>query len=283
MPITIIVGLLSVSIAIKSALYPFHNWVPSAYDRAYNLSNGISSGLVLKSYIILLIKIYYRVFGLETIVELKILNIFFLFGIMSMLLASLDAVRESNIKKMLSYSSIAQIGYIYVGMSMGTDEGFTAAIFTMISHCFMKPMLFASCEGLMSVSDNSKQIKDLRGAAYFNPVAGLAFGVGTFSMIGFPLFSGFYGKYLLAFAGAGNPSKMWFVLGALILSTLLNAIYFLHVLQLIYTKRTDTKASTCQVTKEYTGYMILFMVINLALGFASALITHLIVVGLDFL
>lgn len=283
MPITIIVGLLAVSIAIKSALYPFHNWVPTAYDRAYNLSNGLSSGLVLKSYIVLLMKIFYRVFGLETIVELKIFNILFFFGLLSMILASLEAVKEDNVKKMLSLSSIAQIGYIYVGISMGTMEGFAAATFTMISHCFMKPMLFASCEGLMSVSDNSKKIEFLRGSALHNPVAGIAFGVGTLSMIGFPLFSGFYGKYLLAVAAAGIPSKMWYVLAALAISTLLNAIYFLNVLQNIYTRRVEDTTVYQPISKHYIYSMTAFILVNIALGFMSSFMTRLIMSGLELL
>lgn len=283
MPITIIVGLMSVSIAIKSALFPFHNWVPNAYDRAFNLSNALSSGIVLKSYIVLLIKIFYRVFGLENIVKLEILNIFLLFGVMSMLFASLEAVREDNVKKMLSLSSIAQIGYIYVGISLGTTAGFLSAAYTIIGHSMMKSMLFLACEGLMEVSDNSKSAESLRGSAYVNPMAGLAFGVGTLSMIGFPLFSGFYGKFLLALASAASSARMWLILGALILSTLLNAIYFLRVVQSIYGRTEGVDLKPADIPKRYQWSMGLFILVNLAIGLTYGPVTKLITDGLALL
>ncbi len=290
MPITIIVGLMSVSIAIKSALYPFHNWVPNAYDRAYNLSNSLSSGIVLKSYIVLLIKIFYRVFGLENIASLEILNILFIFGILSMLLASVDAVRENNVKKMLSLSSISQVGYIYVGISLGTMEGFLAASYTIIGHSLMKSMLFLACEGLMSVSGNSKEAEGLRGSGFANPMAGLAFAVGTLSMIGFPLFTGFYGKYLLALASATDSFTMTLVLSALVLSTLLNALYFLGLLQNIFSQKPETtpeegeeEQEVVEISRQYQLSMGLFILVNLSLGLTYGMITKLLADGLTLL
>ena len=96
--ITIIGGLLAISIAIKSALFPFHNWVPNAYDRAFNFTNSLSSGIVLKSYIILLIKMIYRVFGMEVMKGLDVLNILFIFGSISLVFASYNALKEIDEK-----------------------------------------------------------------------------------------------------------------------------------------------------------------------------------------
>lgn len=283
MPITIVVGLIAVSIAIKSALFPFHNWVPNAYDRAFNLSNALSSGLVLKSYIFLLIKIFYRVIGIENVLRLNILNILFLFGVLSMVVASIHAVRENNVKKMLSYSSIAQIGYIYVGIGLGSTQGFVAACYIILAHSLVKSMLFISCEGMMSVSENSKNAEDLRGSGFHNPMAGLAFAVGTFSMIGFPLLTGYYGKYLLALAGANTGMGTTIVLTALIISTLLNAMYFLKILQIIYTKGDHFVERPCQISKSYNRNMGVFILVNLIFAFAFTPITNLIMSGLSLL
>lgn len=203
-----------------------------------------------------------------------------------MLLASVEAVREDNVKKMLSYSSISQIGYIYVGISLGTTAGFTAAVFTTIAHCLMKSMLFVACEGLMSVSDNSKNAEDLRGSGLVNPMAGLAFGVGTLSMIGFPLFSGFYGKYLLAIASSGNGGRMWIVLAVLALSTLLNALYFLRVLQLIFGQKEEDAPENQErpkISRQYHLFMGIFIAVNLSLGLTYGWVTKLIVSGLILL
>lgn len=279
-PLTITVGLLAVSIAIKSALFPFHNWVPTAYDRAIQLSNALSSGLVLKSYIIILIKIFYRVLGLDIIGQLEVINILFIFGLLSMVIGSVDAMRENNVKKMLAYSSIAQIGYIYVGIGLGTTAGFIAAIYTIVAHSLTKSMLFVACEGLMQESQNSKHADDLLGSAHRNPVAALAFTVGAFSMIGFPLLSGFYSKYLLAAAAVEHSTKIWPVLIALVISTVLNAIYFLRIVQTIYTKNPDEIQSPSTVTRRYKITMIVFMAVNVLFGLCFAPVVQIIASGL---
>ncbi len=283
MPLTIIAGLLAVSIAIKSALFPFHNWVPNAYDRAFLLSNALSSGLVLKSYIILLIKIFYRVFGLEIIGQLEILNILFIFGLLSMVVASVDAMRENNIKKMLAYSSIAQVGYIYTAMGLGTSAGFAAAAYIIIAHSLTKSMLFVSCEGLMAASENTKHADDLAGSGFLNPWAGVAFALGSLSMIGFPLLSGFFAKYMLAVAAVGHLTKIWLVLTALCISTVLNAIYFLRIVQTIFTRPADFQPQHWPLTPGYRLSMVLFIGVNLAFGFAFAPVVRLIASGLALL
>ncbi|MFI3250568.1 MAG: proton-conducting transporter membrane subunit [Eubacteriales bacterium] len=283
MPITIVVGLIAVSMAIKSALFPFHNWVPNAYDRAYNLSNALSSGLVLKSYIFLLIKIFYRVIGISAIHRLNILNILFFFGLLSMVIASLHAVKENNIKKMLSYSSIAQIGYIYVGIGLGSTGGFLAAAYIILSHSLVKAMLFLSCEGLMLVSNNSKDIRDLKSSGFHNPLAGFAFALGTFSMMGFPLLTGFYGKYLLAVAGTDAPARTTIILVALAISTLLNSVYFLRVLLVIYTKGDNYQKKTFAIPKSYQINLAIFIGVNLIFAFLFTPITEQIRIGLSLL
>ncbi len=283
LPITIVVGLMAVSMAIKSALVPFHNWVPTAYDRSFLLSNALSSGLVLKSYIILLIKIFYRVLGLDVVGSLEVLDILFVFGILSMMVASVDAMRENNIKKMLAYSSIAQVGYIYTGIGLGTTAGFAAAAYIIIAHSLTKSMLFTSCEGLMAASENAKHADDLTGSARLNPWAGVAFTVGAFSMIGFPLLSGFYAKYMLAVAGVGHLTKIWPVLAALCISTVLYAIYFLRIVQTIFYRPPDCQQSAVEIPLHYRLAMVLFVVVNLIFGFAFTPVTQLISTGLALL
>lgn len=283
MPLTIVVGLLAVSIAIKSALFPFHNWVPNAYDRAFNLSNALSSGLVLKSYIFLLIKIFYRVIGIETVLALNILNILFLFGLLSMVIASFHALHEQNVKKVLSYSSIAQIGYIYVGIGIGSTAGFLAAVYIMLSHSMVKSLLFISCEGMMSVSDNTKNIQDMRGSAYHHPIAGIAFTVGIFSMIGFPLLTGFYGKYLLGLAATGSSVRTALVLIALMISTLLNSFYFLRILMVIYTKGEHFEKKQMALSAGLRLKLSLFIALNLVFAFSFTPVTNLILSGLSLL
>ncbi len=265
LPITIIAGLLAVGIAIKSALFPFHTWMSHAYNNAMNMSNAISSGLVVKGYVILLIKFFCSVFGLNIIKGLNVGNVLLLFGILGIIIGSIDALREKNIKRMLAYSSVGQMGYIYVGIGLATLEGLVAACFVIVSHALTKSMLFSSLEGLMISSNNSKYINDLKGSAYRNPIAAIAFTIGAFSMIGIPLFSGFTSKYFLSTAAINEGGMAMIILVALLISTVLNAVYFSKVLISIYTKDTNSTLKH-KNSLNYKFSMGSFITLNILLG-----------------
>ncbi len=281
LPITIIAGLLAVGIAIKSALFPFHAWMSHAYNNAMNASNAISSGLVVKGYIILLIKIYYRVFGLDTVSDLGINNVLLIFGVMAIIVGSVDAVREDNIKRMLAYSSVGQIGYIYTGIAFATSGGMLAACYIIVYHSLVKSMMFLSCEGLMTVSNNSKYTEDLRGSGYHNKIAGIAFTAGGLSMIGIPLFSGFMGKYLLIL-GAPVDWRIAVVIVAIAISTVLNALYFTKYILCIYAKP-NKKHEKYIVKGNYKFSLGLLLIVNILLGFMFDPIINIINTGLQVL
>ncbi len=110
-------------LGIKSAMFPFHLWLPDAHGGATTASSSILSGLVLKGYIVLMIVLIMRVFSLELMVKLGVTNIILLFGICGMIFGSVEAIREHHIKRMLAYSSVAQIGYIFLGIGLGSVPG----------------------------------------------------------------------------------------------------------------------------------------------------------------
>ena len=111
-PLLVAICLMSVGIAIKSALYPFHTWLPDAYGYSTLSSAAILSSLVSKGYIFLLAKIFYRVIGFDIIRESKVINVLFVFGVAGMIMGSVNAIKENDINRMIAYSSVAQIGYV---------------------------------------------------------------------------------------------------------------------------------------------------------------------------
>ena len=282
LPVTIIVGLLSVGMAIKSALFPFHSCLYGAHGSATTPSSAILSGLVLKGYIVLLIKVYYRVLGTEIVASLKVCNVLFVLAILAMIIGSLDAIKETHIKRMIAYSSVAQMGYIYAGISLGTNAGYIAAFFHMIVHALTKSMLFSSAGGLATASDHKYHFKELEGSAYRNPIAAVAFVIGSLSMIGIPFFAGFGAKYYLVVAAMTNKSKMWVVLFTLAISTVLNAIYYINAIACIFS-RTGTDLAKRKNPKTYTLGMAVFIIANVALGLFYQKIVDIIVLGINFL
>lgn len=286
-PLLIALGLMSVGLAIKSALYPFHGWLPDAYGYSTVSSAAILSSLVSKGYIFLLVKIFYRVIGFDVVMDSKVINVLFVFGIAGMILGSIDAIREKDIRRMIAYSSVAQIGYIYMGFGLGTTAGVVASIYHMISHAATKSLLFISAKGLVNASGDSTDFFDLTGAGYRNKLSGIAFTVGSLSMIGFPMFSGFISKLLFAQAAVDHTYKMLPTLIALAISTVLNTVYFMKTVIRIYTpeKKAVLKQKKFAVIRMSdrplkSVTLICFIILNLILGLRSESLITIIQDGL---
>lgn len=287
-PLLVTISLMSVGLAIKSALYPFHAWLPDAYGYSTLSSAAILSSLVSKGYIFLLIKIFYRVIGFDIIRDSKVINVLFIFGIVGMIMGSVDAIQESNVRRMIAYSSVAQIGYIYMGLGLGTTAGVLASVFHIVSHAATKSLLFVAASGLTDASGGSTDFFDLTGAGYRNKVAGVAFTVGSLSMVGIPMFAGFISKLMFAQAGVESNHKMLLTLVALAISTVLNAVYFMKTVIRIYTpekKEVLAKKNFRRITAAdqpaKTVALVCFVVLNLVLGIASEPIVKLFGQGLS--
>lgn len=281
-PLTVTIALMTVGLAIKSALFPFHTWVPDAYGYSTASSAAILSSLVSKGYIFLLIKIIYRVIGFDVYRGSLVTNVVFVFGLAGMIFGSLSAIKEHDIRRMIAFSSVAQIGYIYMGIGMGTQAGMIAAIFHIFSHAATKSLLFIAGVGLTDVSGKSKHFAELTGAAYRNKIAGVAFAAGSLSMVGVPLFSGFISKLLFAQAAVQNSGKMLPALIVLALSTILNAIYFMKTVIRIYTPvQTQYETCTFRQQKLFATAGCLLVVMNVVLGTMSQYLVDFISKGLE--
>ncbi len=281
-PLLVTIALMSVGLAIKSALFPFHAWLPDAYGYSTVSSAAILSSLVSKGYIFLLIKIIYRVIGVEVFNSSRIIDVLFIFGLMGMISGSLSAIEENDIRRMIAFSSVAQIGYIFMGIGMGTEAGMAASVFHILSHGATKSLLFVAAIGLTDVSGGSRKFISLTGAAYRNKWAGVAFTVGSLSMVGVPLFAGFVSKLLFAQAAVQNEGKMLPALIVLGISTILNAIYFMKTVIRIYTpvENTGYEEVAFKDRKLYAVTLICFIVLNVFLGVSSQPVVDLIGQGL---
>lgn len=276
-PLTVALLLIIVSLAVKSALFPFHTWLPDAHGTATSSASAVLSALVLKGYIILLVKIIYRVYGIEIVNKLNILPILLVLGILGMLMGSIYALRQKELKKMIAYSSISQIGYIYMGIGIGTPIGIIAAMFHIIVHAFTKSLLFLSAGNFIEIA-NSKYISDMDGIGNMDKISGLSFLVGGLSMIGIPLFGGFISKIQFINSGLFNDNYALFVLLCLAISTLLNAMYYIPVILQVFKKSNKTRSSfTLKYSNKYS--LIILIIINVFLGLAFKPILNALLIG----
>ncbi len=292
-PVLVIVAVVSVGLAIKSGLFPFHSWIPDTYGYATPTASAVLSGLVSKGYIFLLIKFFYRVMAPLNVIHSHIVNVLFIFGVAGMMIGSLRAIMQTDTRKMIAYSSVAQIGYIYMGIGLGTQAGMIAAIFHIFAHAATKALLFISSVGLYKASGGKTDFLALRGAGYRNRLAGIGFLVGAMSMVGFPMLSGFISKLLFATSALQSPHKMLITLIALAVSTVLNAVYFLRLMIGLYrparsgtyVEPKDAKARA-EAGREAANpwalriSIVCFVALNLILGLFSQPIVREITEGL---
>lgn len=281
-PLTVSLALITTGLAIKSALYPFAFWLPDAHGTSTNASSAILSGLILKGHIFLLIKIYCRVFGLDVIHALGMDTVIFILGVAAMIMGSVHALRQTNIKRMIAWSSVAQVGYIFLGLGLNTSAGIAAACLHMIVHAVVKPMLFTSAGGLSAVAGHRKGLHALMGTFYANRWAGLGMTAGACSMMGVPAFAGFSSKMSLMLASFGSP-VMVFSLAALAASSVLNALYYVPAVIVILTHRRNIDTPSPTPTRLYKLSMSIFLALNFYLGLFFMPLLRLITRGVNVL
>ncbi|MEF9878315.1 MAG: proton-conducting transporter membrane subunit [Clostridia bacterium] len=283
LPLTVIIGLFFVGLGIKSAVFPFHTWLPDAYGYTTPTSSAVLSSIVSKAYLFLLIKIFYRVIGLELVLENHALNLLLIFGVTSMIMGSLNAMHSNDLRRMIAFSSVAQIGYIYAGLGLGTELGFVAALYHLLMHSVAKSTLFIAASGLSDASGNSKRFSDLRGAGFRYRTAGVAFSIAALSLVGVPILGGFVSKLYLSEAALSRGGvRQWILLIALALSTLLNVLYFMKTFITLYRPpRADAVAVPFQKSRLSTAAMWGFVVLNLLVGLLAQPIVMAITRGLS--
>lgn len=224
--ILISLSLFTVGLGVKSAMFPLHTWLPDAHSSAPSSSSAILSALVLKAFVLLLIKVLYRAFGVDIINEFPVLNIILILGSVGMIMGSVLAIFQRQIKRVIAYSSVAQMGYIFLGIGLGTDIGVAIAIFHMIGHAVTKSALFLSV-GAMIEKTGSKELSGLRGIGKEMPATSVLFLLGALSMVGIPVLPGFASKWNLALASIEVDKIL--IIGVILISSLLNAVYYFPI------------------------------------------------------
>lgn len=213
-----------VGIAFKSALFPFHIWLPDAHGNATASASAMLSAIVLKSYIILFIKMLYIGFGIQLVKEYNVLRISLILGTVAMLYGSFLAIMQEDLKYRIAYSSVAQIGYIFMGIGLGNYLGLVAALFHIIAHGVSKSTLFLAAGNIIQKTGIKDPAK-MNEMARILPFTVAVYTVGALSMIGIPLFVGFVSKWNFG-QGIMEYGSMILIV-VLTLSSLLNGIYFM--------------------------------------------------------
>lgn len=262
-----VMAFMLLGIGVKAAIFPLHFWLPEAHSSAPTPSSAILSGIVLKVYLFSLMKILIRILGPQVMNESGLPWLLTLLATISMIMGSILAIGQKDIKKMLAYSSVAQVGYILLGIGLANQMGYQAALFHMITHALMKGALFF-CAGAIIYQKGKRNVKEFQGIGYEMPITMGVFSVAAFSMIGIPGLNGFMSKWYLSMAALSAGKPIFVIM--IMISSFLNAIYYLPIIITAFLKENNSRKNVLtidQVPKTMLAPMVLLATGCVVLGF----------------
>jgi multicomponent Na+:H+ antiporter subunit D len=225
--VTILFMLFFAGVGVKAGIMPLHSWLPAAMAAPTPVSALLHAVAVVKSGVFGVIRIVGFVFGPEMMKEYGLNNILFVFAAATIILASLLALKQDNLKRRLAYSTVGHLSYIVLGVALLSPAGFTGGIFHIATHATMKITLFF-CAGAIYVNLHKENISELNGIGKIMPWTMAAFTIGSMGLAGIPPINGFISKWFL---GTGAlQADMNIALIILVLSGLLNAGYFFPII-----------------------------------------------------
>lgn len=230
-------ALMITGLGIEAAIFPLNAWLPDAHSSAPSSISAILSGIAIEVGLYAVVRVLFTIFAASH---------FFMFllvlGVVTILIGEMSAFAQQNIKRMLAYSSIGQIGLMLFAFSLASQHGVTGGLFQMISHTLGKALLFL-CVGYMIFRTDSMEISSFEGIGKKMPLTALFFTIGAFSMVGLPPFIGFSSKFLIIKAALIGGNLLYTILiGIVLLGTVIEGTYFFRVIQTIYFKKTERAA-----------------------------------------
>jgi len=230
--IHVALAFLSVGLSLKLALFPLHLWLPNAYTHAPSVVSVFLSATGTKVAIYAFVRILFTVFNSSgTFDDVGLQEMLSGFAVAAMIGASVVAIYQTNVKRMLAYSSIAQIGYMILGISMASVTGLAGGLVHLFNHALMKGGLFMVM-GCIFLRIGSVRLADMEGLAKSMPLTMAAFVAGGFGLIGMPLTAGFISKWYLI--QAALEKGWWPAVAVVVISSLLAVFYIWRVVEAAY-------------------------------------------------
>ena len=260
-----------VGFSFKIAAFPFHMWVPDVYEGSASVVAGLfSTGGKAAAFSAIIVTLGVLFSRGNNIFEpyLAVIAVF------SMLFGSIVAISQTNIKRMLAYSSIAHAGYMIIGLAAGNYEGIAGVIFYLAAYTFMNLGAFGIVALIEGKEEANLDLKSYAGLSSRNPLLAALLAIFMFSLAGIPPFAGFFGKYYV-FIAAIKAHLTWLAIVG-VLSSVISVYFYLRVVVLMYFNNAEGEL---KLEKSNTGLLavvisvLLVIIIGIAPGTVISLIT----------
>jgi len=213
-------------IGIEAEIFPLNAWAPDAYTEAPGPVGAAFAGIVVKAGVYAMIRLMFTLFDIPGTLKFIVV-----IGLITLIVAETSAIKQVKLKRMLAYSSIGQMGLVFVAFGIGTDEGVFAALFLMLNHAIIKPMLFLSGSYLV-FNSKEKNISEVNGIGKKMPLTSFIFALGSFAIVGLPPFSGFWSKLSVLTAAANEG--MILIIALVLIVSVVEIVYYFRVVNRIY-------------------------------------------------
>jgi len=231
--LVLIVGGLGVNVALA----PFHYWLPDAHPAAPSPISAMLSGVVIKTGLYAMFRVL-TLFYPSTVYYWS--TPLMLLALLTMTVGNLLASLQSDIKRLLAFSSIANIGYIVFGISVGTPLAIAAALLHVLNHAIAKSLLFLAA-GSLIVKSGSRSLDELAGIGKRMPLSATSYSIGAFSLAGIPGLNCFVSEYALILAAFAAGEQL--AGGVMLINVIIGALYHLRVVQILFLKPETEKSS----------------------------------------
>ena len=257
---------LSVGLTLKIALFPMHSWLPNVYAYAPSVTTIFLSATSTKVSLYIFLRFFYGIYGADyAFSRLNINDLLLPMGVVGIFVATIVAIFQTDLKRLLAYSSIAQIGYIIVGLSTATVSGLTAGITHIFNHGIIKAALFMAV-GIIVLRMKTSDLRDLSGLGKRMPFTSAGFVIGGLGIVGVPLTAGFISKWYLLLATFEQGWEITAIL--LLVSSLLSVAYIWRFVEVAYFEPVPDDAPKIQegpLSMHFCMWLLLGLVIYFGL------------------
>ncbi|MCX5748907.1 MAG: proton-conducting transporter membrane subunit [Candidatus Saganbacteria bacterium] len=242
-PMMISIVMFICGFSVKAAIVPFHTWLPDAHSEAPSGISAMLSGIVIEAGLFAMIRVLMYMTGLKADFGLVLI----IMAVVTMTVGNIMALSQTRIKRMLAYSSVAQMGYMILGIGIGfhflIPDGFLGGFFHIVTHAGMKGLAFLVA-GVVIHYVGTSEISEMKGLSQKMPAVALSFAVAAFALAGVPPFSGFMSKWLIYKSGFDAGGWGYALAGIAIFNSVLSLGYYLPAVNAMYAPSMSDKVRT---------------------------------------
>jgi proton-translocating NADH-quinone oxidoreductase chain N len=258
------------AIGIEAEMFPLNGWAPDAYSEAPGPVGAAFAGITVKAGIYVIIRIVFTLFDVPGAYDFLLV-----IGLITLIVAETTALRQERLKRMLAYSSIGQMGLVVVAFGIGTVEGAYAALFLMLNHAIIKPLLFFSGSYLV-FNSKEKRICEVNGLGKYMPFTSVLFALGAFAIVGLPPFAGFWSKLSVLTAAANEGLLL--IISLILIVSVIEIVYYFRVVNRIFFLKYDKSTSVVPHRPRFNAVitMVTLAILILVIGFYPDAVTGLL-------